>query len=122
MLSKVVMLTHILELIWACTLSALSSCTLRDDALTWCLCPFESVLLRSFIKNRNDYTSFNFDLLNYMYFISYHSTISTIISDTIGIHYGHILNHFKVKIYSLSVFIIGDHYGHYHKHRWTQTR
>lgn len=54
----------------ACTLSSPpSSGTLRDDAPTWCLGPFEPEGLLS--------------------------TISSILSGTIDIHYGHILIHFK---------------------------
>ncbi|KAK1403375.1 heparan-alpha-glucosaminide N-acetyltransferase-like [Heracleum sosnowskyi] len=53
----------------ACTLSSPSSGTLRDDAPTWCLGPFEPEGLLS--------------------------TISAVLSGTIGIHYGHILIHFK---------------------------
>nr|XP_017245573.1 PREDICTED: heparan-alpha-glucosaminide N-acetyltransferase-like [Daucus carota subsp. sativus] len=53
----------------ACTLSSPSAGALRDDAPTWCLGPFEPEGLLS--------------------------TISAILSGTIGIHYGHILIHFK---------------------------
>ncbi|KAK3406277.1 hypothetical protein EUGRSUZ_K02443 [Eucalyptus grandis] len=53
----------------ACTLSSPSSGPFRDDAPTWCRAPFEPEGLLS--------------------------TISAILSGTIGIHYGHVLIHFK---------------------------
>ncbi|KAK6942752.1 hypothetical protein RJ641_028129 [Dillenia turbinata] len=53
----------------ACTLSSPSAGPLRPDAPTWCLAPFEPEGLLS--------------------------TISAILSGTIGIHYGHVLIHFK---------------------------
>ncbi|KAI3441447.1 DUF1624 domain-containing protein [Psidium guajava] len=53
----------------ACTLSSPSAGPFREDAPTWCLAPFEPEGLLS--------------------------TISAILSGTIGIHYGHVLIHFK---------------------------
>ncbi|CAI0469228.1 unnamed protein product [Linum tenue] len=53
----------------ACTVSAPSSGDLRDDAPAWCHGPFEPEGLLS--------------------------SISAILSGTIGIHYGHVLIHFK---------------------------
>ncbi|WCJ34458.1 hypothetical protein M5689_015768 [Euphorbia peplus] len=53
----------------ACTLSSPESGPLRKDAPNWCLGPFEPEGLLS--------------------------TISAILSSTIGIHYGHVLVHFK---------------------------
>ncbi|KAJ0028466.1 hypothetical protein Pint_35726 [Pistacia integerrima] len=53
----------------ACTLSSPNSGPLREDAPTWCRAPFEPEGLLS--------------------------TISAILSSTIGIHYGHVLIHFK---------------------------
>ncbi|KAK1400193.1 heparan-alpha-glucosaminide N-acetyltransferase-like [Heracleum sosnowskyi] len=53
----------------ACTLSSPSSGPLREDAPSWCRAPFEPEGLLS--------------------------TISAILSGTIGIHYGHVLIHFK---------------------------
>ncbi|KAH6806022.1 heparan-alpha-glucosaminide N-acetyltransferase-like protein [Perilla frutescens var. frutescens] len=53
----------------ACTFSSPGSGSLRDDAPTWCRSPFEPEGLLS--------------------------SISAIMSGTIGIHYGHVLIHFK---------------------------
>ncbi|XP_044506060.1 heparan-alpha-glucosaminide N-acetyltransferase-like [Mangifera indica] len=53
----------------ACTLSSPNSGPLREDAPAWCRAPFEPEGLLS--------------------------TISAILSGTIGIHYGHVLIHFK---------------------------
>ncbi|KAJ0088687.1 hypothetical protein Patl1_32217 [Pistacia atlantica] len=53
----------------ACTLSSPNSGPFREDAPTWCHAPFEPEGLLS--------------------------TISAILSSTIGIHYGHVLIHFK---------------------------
>ncbi|KAK4419256.1 Heparan-alpha-glucosaminide N-acetyltransferase [Sesamum alatum] len=53
----------------ACTLSSPASGPLREDAPTWCQAPFEPEGLLS--------------------------SISAIVSGTIGIHYGHVLIHFK---------------------------
>ncbi|KAH9734835.1 DUF1624 domain-containing protein [Citrus sinensis] len=53
----------------ACTLSSPNSGPLREDAPSWCRAPFEPEGLLS--------------------------TISAILSGTIGIHYGHVLIHFK---------------------------
>ncbi|KAL5712685.1 heparan-alpha-glucosaminide N-acetyltransferase [Ranunculus cassubicifolius] len=53
----------------ACTFSAPASGPLREDAPSWCLAPFEPEGLLS--------------------------SISAIISCTIGVHYGHVLIHFK---------------------------
>ncbi|XP_030541108.1 heparan-alpha-glucosaminide N-acetyltransferase-like [Rhodamnia argentea] len=53
----------------ACTLSSPNAGPFREDAPTWCLAPFEPEGLLS--------------------------TISAILSGTIGIHYGHVLIHFK---------------------------
>ncbi|KAJ9695334.1 hypothetical protein PVL29_010692 [Vitis rotundifolia] len=53
----------------ACTLSSPSSGPFREDAPSWCYAPFEPEGLLS--------------------------TISAILSGTIGIHYGHVLIHFK---------------------------
>ncbi|XP_027070188.1 uncharacterized protein [Coffea arabica] len=53
----------------ACTFSSPASGPLREDAPTWCLAPFEP---EGFL-----------------------SSISAILSGTIGIHYGHVLIHFK---------------------------
>ncbi|KAG0460314.1 hypothetical protein HPP92_023442 [Vanilla planifolia] len=54
----------------ACTLSSPNGGPLRADAADWCLAPFEPEGLLS--------------------------SISAIVSATIGIHYGHVLIHFKV--------------------------
>ncbi|KAF2307436.1 hypothetical protein GH714_028583 [Hevea brasiliensis] len=54
----------------ACTLSSPGSGPLREDAPSWCRAPFEPEGLLS--------------------------TISAILSGTIGVHYGHVLIHFKL--------------------------
>ncbi|KAE8651046.1 hypothetical protein Csa_001534 [Cucumis sativus] len=54
-----------------CTFSAPDEGPLRDDAASWCLAPFEPEGLLS--------------------------SVSAILSGTIGIHYGHVLLHFKVQ-------------------------
>ncbi|XP_019077092.1 uncharacterized protein LOC100243512 [Vitis vinifera] len=61
----------------ACTLSSPNSGPFREDAPSWCYAPFEPEGLLS--------------------------TISAILSGTIGIHYGHVLIHFKVINFRLRI-------------------
>ncbi|KAG6386292.1 hypothetical protein SASPL_155187 [Salvia splendens] len=59
----------------ACTFSSPDSGPFREDAPTWCRAPFEPEGLLS--------------------------SISAIVTGTIGIHYGHVLIHFKIDVYGL---------------------
>ncbi|KAK6140138.1 hypothetical protein DH2020_026136 [Rehmannia glutinosa] len=59
----------------ACTFSSPGSGPFRKDAPTWCRAPFEPEGLLS--------------------------SISAIISGTIGIHYGHVLIHFKIDVWGM---------------------
>ncbi|KAF9680233.1 hypothetical protein SADUNF_Sadunf06G0100000 [Salix dunnii] len=63
----------------ACTLSSPVSGPLRKDAPSWCLAPFEPEGLLS--------------------------SISAILSGTIGIHYGHVLIHFKSHVERLKQWV-----------------
>ncbi|KAL0409976.1 UNVERIFIED_CONTAM: Heparan-alpha-glucosaminide N-acetyltransferase [Sesamum latifolium] len=65
----------------ACTLSSPAAGPLREDAPTWCQAPFEPEGLLS--------------------------SISAIISGTIGIHYGHVLIHFKGHAERLKQWVSG---------------
>uniref|UniRef100_M0ZX64 D8Ertd354e protein n=1 Tax=Solanum tuberosum TaxID=4113 RepID=M0ZX64_SOLTU len=61
----------------ACTLSYPETGPFRDDAPTWCRAPFEPEGLLS--------------------------SISAIMSGTIGIHYGHVLIHFKIDVLGMRI-------------------
>ncbi|GER45442.1 hypothetical protein STAS_22395 [Striga asiatica] len=63
----------------ACTLSSPGAGPLREDAPTWCRAPFEPEGLLS--------------------------SISAIISGTIGVHYGHVLIHFKGHVERLKQWV-----------------
>lgn len=81
-----------------CTFSSPDDGPLRGDAPSWCLAPFEPEGLLRFDtfetwKTKGDLKELDWFCLLLLVF----SSVSAVFSGTIGIHYGHVLIHFKVQ-------------------------